>query len=128
VFYHLCANPHTQKRAQEELDRVIGDRDIEYADLDNLKYIDGIIKESLRLNPPSGGSISRAPVKDIKYKDYTIPKGTMVFFSAQMDAVKDEQFPNAREFKPERWESSTHSPFAYLPFGKGARSCLGQLR
>ncbi len=125
VFYHLCKNEHVLKKAQSIVDKVLGDRDVEYADVEDLQYLEWIVKEALRMNPPSSGVAARAPLKDIKYKDYTIPKGTMIFFSGAISANDDEYFPNAAEFKPERWESGNHNRYAFLTFGIGHRNCIG---
>lgn len=56
-FLAMVVHPEVQKRAQEELDHVVGrDRLPEYSDKDNLPYLDGVIRESLRWLPvaPSG--------------------------------------------------------------------------
>lgn len=46
-------------------------------------------------------------------------------------ALMDEYFPNAQEFKPERWikgdpEESHHHKYVVLPFGFGTRMCIGR--
>lgn len=47
----------------------------------------------------------------------------------------DDYFPDGKTFKPERWlrenketlaRGTKSTPFAYLPFGYGARSCIGR--
>lgn len=47
----------------------------------------------------------------------------------------EEYFPNAKTFAPERWlrksnesvaQGTKSTPFAYLPFGHGPRSCIGR--
>jgi cytochrome P450 len=53
LFYVMAMNPQVLKKAQEELDRVVGtDRLPAMSDLDQLPYINAVIKEVLRWNPP----------------------------------------------------------------------------
>jgi cytochrome P450 len=53
LFYVMAMNPHVLKKAQEELERIIGmDRLPTMSDLDQLHYINAVIKEVLRWNPP----------------------------------------------------------------------------
>jgi cytochrome P450 len=56
---------------------------------------------------------------------------TLVVFLHQLMAEMDEYFPNAQEFKPERWikgdpEESHHHKYVVLPFGFGTRMCIGR--
>jgi len=47
-FMAMVLYPQVQNKAQEELDRVVGNRLPEFSDRQNLQYINAMVKESLR--------------------------------------------------------------------------------
>ncbi|CAL9026588.1 unnamed protein product [Prunus brigantina] len=73
----LLCNPETLMKAKAELTQVIGpNRKIEESDIDNLPYLQGIIKETLRLHPPVPLLLPRKAIDDTKFMGYFIPKDT----------------------------------------------------
>mmetsp|Transcript_9050 Transcript_9050/g.16328 ORF Transcript_9050/g.16328 Transcript_9050/m.16328 type:complete len:152 (+) Transcript_9050:190-645(+) len=91
------------------------------------------MKEALRLCPPLILLIRQA-LKDVKVhaagKDYTIPEGDMVLISPSVGMRIPEVFAKPDEFDPDRFgpgrEEDKSSPFAYMGFGGGMHSCMGQ--
>jgi cytochrome P450 len=72
-------NPHVVKKAQEEVDRVVGsDRYPTWEDEENLPYIRAIIKELLRMRPPNKVGIHHASTEDDWYEGHFIQKGSTV--------------------------------------------------
>ncbi|ETO68700.1 hypothetical protein F444_14507 [Phytophthora nicotianae P1976] len=101
-------------------------------DVQQLTYLEAAIKESLRLNPVAP-LIGRTATQDVYFSDGTfVPSGTRVviptFAVARLQSIWGE---NAAEFKPERWIDPQSgkllvvSPFKFLVFLAGPRSCLG---
>ena len=75
----MVLNPDVQKRAQEEIDRVVGTSRLpEMADRDNLPYINAVVKEVLRWHPVTPLGVSHASSEDDTYKGYLIPKGAIL--------------------------------------------------
>ena len=82
----------------------------------------------MRLFPP-GWVIGRRALEDVIVGEYEVPRRTIVIAS-QYVIHRDERFwPQALEFRPERWldeqAQAARPKFAYFPFGGGARICIG---
>ncbi|KAJ0788961.1 putative cytochrome P450 [Helianthus annuus] len=78
----MLKNNHVMKKAQEELAEVVGLNNIvEETHLLKLKYLDAVIKETLRLHPVVPFLIPRSPSQDCMIAGYTIPKGCTVFLN-----------------------------------------------
>nr|CAD7456858.1 unnamed protein product [Timema tahoe] len=119
-----------QRKVLEELDAVFGDdveRSVTIEDLNNLKYIEQVIKESLRLYPVVP-FVPRTSTKDIEINGYTIPKGCDVFFNIYSLHRNPKIYPNPDEFDPENFSperSKGRHPYSFLPFSGGMRKCVG---
>jgi len=121
----LAQNPEVEAKLHEELDTVLAGRTPTLADLRQLPYTEMVIKESMRLYPPAW-SVGRITTEDVEITGYKMPEGTSIalsFYHLHRDARWWEE-PEA--FKPERYaEGSEHAKYTYLPFGGGARVCIG---
>jgi cytochrome P450 len=85
---------------------------------------DGIFKETLRLYPAAPAGL-REVAEDVRYKSWTIPKGSLLAYSIYATQRSPQVFDMPLSFKPERWQGSAPDPFGYLPFGYGLRYCIG---
>ncbi|XP_072940755.1 cytochrome P450 4C1-like [Epargyreus clarus] len=124
--------PKIQMKLFEELDEVFGesDRPLEKDDLQKLKYLDRVVKESLRLFPPVP-FIIRKVLEDIKLPSsgYTLPAGCGVVVSI-WGAHRDPRYwgPDAEMFDPDRFLPERFNlkyPCSFMPFSNGPRNCLG---
>ncbi|XP_051130115.1 geraniol 8-hydroxylase-like isoform X1 [Andrographis paniculata] len=126
----LMKNPMVMEKAQKELSEVVGlDNIVEEHHLPKLKYLDAVVKETLRLHPAIPLLVPRSPSQSSIVGGYTIPKDTMVFINAAY-IQKDPRYWNSPlEFKPERFLDNgcdfSGNSFHYLPFGSGRRMCAG---
>lgn len=78
----MTQNPQVVRKAQEELDRVVGSKRMPtWADEKNLPYIRAMIKETLRWRPLNQFGMSHATSEDDWYEGYFIPKGSIVTIS-----------------------------------------------
>ena len=75
----MALHPHVVRRAQEELDRVVGNERLPgLSDRENLPYISALLKELLRWACPLPVGVARRVMEDDTYKGYFIPAGTGV--------------------------------------------------
>lgn len=129
TFYLLSQNPDAERRLHEEIDEVLGDRDVKPEDFGKLKFAEHVVAESMRLYPPAW-TIGRLTTEPHRFGDFDIPKDSLVLAS-QFVMHRDTRFwEHADEFKPERWEKlsikEAGNKFIYFPFSKGVRNCIGE--
>uniref|UniRef100_A0A1I8NPQ6 Cytochrome P450 n=1 Tax=Stomoxys calcitrans TaxID=35570 RepID=A0A1I8NPQ6_STOCA len=137
VFLCISKNPEKQDKLRQEILSNIGKtQPFTLENMKNLPYLRACIKEALRIYPVMFGNI-RITGRDLSLSGYQIPKGTNAFMASNMLLHDDRYFPRPLEYIPERWLRSTdgqmdelcvknNSPFIFLPFGFGPRSCLGK--
>ncbi|XP_059224404.1 cytochrome P450 CYP12A2 isoform X2 [Stomoxys calcitrans] len=136
----LSKNPEKQAKLREEIMRVLPQKDSEFTEeaIKNMPYLRACIKESQRIYPLAVGNV-RVAAKDVVLSGYRIPAGQQVFMVSASLNMDEKYYPRAKEFLPERWlrqEKGTSeegsqalkpsSPFVFLPFGFGPRSCIGR--
>lgn len=128
----LLNNPHALKLAQEELDTVVGrDRWVQESDIESLKYLQAIVKETLRLYPPAPLTGLREALEDCYIGDYCVPKNTRVLVNIWKLQRDPTVWSEPDQFKPERFlkehkKVEFQGPsFEYIPFSAGRRSCPG---
>nr|CAB3458030.1 unnamed protein product [Digitaria exilis] len=130
----VVRNPRVQGKAQEELDRVVGrDRVLLETDLTSLSYLQALVKESLRLHPPTPLMLPHKASSSVKIAGYDIPKGANVIANVWAVARDPKVWDDPLEFRPERFVQESidvkGADFRVLPFGAGRRVCPGaQLR
>ncbi|KAK1281490.1 hypothetical protein QJS10_CPB22g01071 [Acorus calamus] len=127
----LSMHPHWQSLARAEVLHVCGSRDIPSRDhLAKLKTLGMILNESLRLYPPAVATIRRSKT-DVMLGKYSILRGTELLIP--IIAVHHDTAlwgPDAHEFNPARFTDgvarAARHPAAFIPFGLGARTCIGR--
>ncbi|KAK4840986.1 hypothetical protein QYF36_022999 [Acer negundo] len=104
----LLNNPHELKKVQNELLIHIGkDRAVEESDIKNLTYLQAVIKETLRLYPPSP-IIHRASIEDciLSSTGYHVPSGTRIMVNAWTIQRDGRVWSDPDKFQPERFLTS----------------------
>ncbi|GJJ11062.1 hypothetical protein Clacol_005293 [Clathrus columnatus] len=126
-FYTMLLNPEVQKRAQQELDEVVGSDALpSIEDSGRLKYINAILQELLRWNTVVPSGLPHVLMEDDVVGKYFIPKGTIVFGNTwSLLRNKSVYGSDADQFKPERF-LNTDTPLPDFAFGYGRRVCPGQ--
>ena len=127
TFYLLTQNPDAYLKLQQEVDEVLGERVATYADLPQLTYTTQVFKEALRLYPVSS-LVARVAKTKTQLGAYPIRKGEMVVLSPLVFHRHPDIYAQPEKFEPERFspENERKIPrYAYLPFGLGSRTCIG---
>ncbi|XP_072170240.1 cholesterol 24-hydroxylase-like [Diadema setosum] len=131
TIQQLGRHPNIAKKLRAEVDDVLGQKPtVQYDDLAKLEYMMKVLKETLRLYPPVGGT-TRKTARPIQYKHFTIPTGTSVSVLSSVMSRMEEYFDDPLLFNPERFDTSDEEGmrrrmYAYFPFSLGQRSCIGQ--
>nr|AVL92848.1 CYP450 [Locusta migratoria] len=124
--------PRVQDKLAAELDAVFADdphRLPTAADLRRLHYLDAVIKETLRLFPPAPVIHREVESRELKIGGCTLPVGASVLALSFCAHRHPDHFDSPLHFCPERFcepAGRPRHPFAYVPFGAGARICVGR--
>jgi len=130
AIYLLGLHTDIQNKVSEELEHIFqgSDRSVTMKDLNEMKYLERVIKESLRLYP-SVPFIGREITEDIKLDNYTIPAGVTLSVPIIYIHRNPDQFPDPEKFDPDNFlpeRVAKRHPYAYIPFSAGPRNCIGQ--
>jgi cytochrome P450 len=128
LWYALSENPDVAERLQSELDAVLPrDQAPNLEQLEQLPYMDRIIREVLRLYPPAP-AFPRDPITDQALGSRNVSAGTFVLVLPYATHRHPDFWTEPERFDPDRFlperEAERH-PYAYYPFGAGNRTCLG---
>lgn len=127
----LVSNWECMEKVKSELERVVGrGREVEESDIDNLPYLQAVVKETLRLHPPIPLLVPRRATKDTTFMAYHIPKDTQVLVNAWAIGRDPSFWDQPLDFKPQRFMDCTNidykgQHFGFIPFGAGRRICAG---
>ncbi|KAI4473569.1 hypothetical protein M0804_015280, partial [Polistes exclamans] len=131
LFLMLATFPDIQKQVYEELYDMYGPSDpddvpITLEDIKKMKYLERVIKETLRLFPPAP-FIGRTSCSDTKVNEnLVIPKNCSVVFGIFSLHRKDKYWTDPLRFNPDRFLPGNYNPKCFLPFSTGKRNCIGQ--
>nr|AUI38391.1 flavanone 3',5'-hydroxylase [Petunia x hybrida] len=129
----MMKNPAILKKAQAEMDQVIGrNRRLLESDIPNLPYLRAICKETFRKHPSTPLNLPRISNEPCIVDGYYIPKNTRLSVNIWAIGRDPQVWENPLEFNPERFLSGRNSKidprgndFELIPFGAGRRICAG---
>nr|WP_290223629.1 cytochrome P450 [Trichocoleus desertorum] len=123
AFYQVHRNPQVLEKLLHELDSR-GDRSSPM-ELAQLPYLNAICQEALRMYPVLPVIFPRIAKSPVKVAGQEFAAETTFIPSIYLVHYREELYPNAQQFQPERFLERQYSPSEYLPFGGGSRRCLG---
>ena len=126
----LIKHPHVMKKMQDELEKVVGfDKKVEESDLDQLEYLDMVVKEIFRLHPPAPLLIPHESLEDCTINGFHIPKKSRIIVNGWAIGRDPDVWIDPEKFFPERFMGSQIDmrgrDFELIPFGSGRRGCPG---
>ena len=124
AFERLLNLPDVLRRVVDELASVVGDGPLEPAHVARLTYLDGVVRETLRLRPIILMNV-RTLGRPAEIAGHELPAGTKAAPCIYLAHLRGEAFPDPTRFDPTRWFEGKPGAYEYLPFGGGSRRCLG---
>jgi cytochrome P450 len=113
AFELLLRNPPVLARLREEISADEGDA-----------YLDAVVKETLRLRPVIDAA-ERTLTVSRNVAGWELPAGVKVYPGIVLVHLREDLYPNARDFQPERFIDGAAESYSWLPFGGGIRRCIG---
>ncbi|EIW62519.1 cytochrome P450 [Trametes versicolor FP-101664 SS1] len=131
-FLAMASNPDAQRKAQAELDAVVGRQRLPtFADRESLPYVCALISECLRWRPVAPLGFPHRSTEDDCFRGYFIPKGTVTIANVWAYSRDTRYYPDPEAFSPERFlkdgkpNPDVLDPAAFV-FGYGRRICPGR--
>ena len=131
AIYLLTKYPETQERLIKESQTILGDDQWlqEYADHSKFAYLDGVANEAMRLKPVAPLLLFQ-PTEKAEIGGYVFEKDQRILVQTRRAGLQDENFTEAKDFKPSRWVKESKCPMhnmsSFVPFGGGPRYCPGR--
>jgi cytochrome P450 len=113
AFELLLHNPRSLSHLREELDGGADDH-----------YLNAVVKETLRVRPVIDAA-ERTLTKPRTVVGWELPPGVKVYPGIALIHMREDIYPRAGEFRPERFVDDQAESYTWLPFGGGIRRCLG---
>lgn len=129
TLFLLGLHPDIQENVFSEMETIFhgSNRSATIKDFNEMKLLERVIKESLRLYP-AVPLMGRTLSEDVQLDKYLLPAGCTIMIEV-FSLHRDERwFPNHEKFDPDRFlpeNTVNRHPYAYIPFSAGARNCIG---
>ncbi|XP_074089263.1 cytochrome P450 2C23-like [Macrotis lagotis] len=126
----LMKHPEIQAKVHEEIDRVIGStRRPSMQDRGKMPYVDAVVHEIQRYINLLPFGLPRSAPQNIHFRNYVIPKDTIIFPVLHSILNDRKVFPNPHQFNPENFldkSGNFQKNDYFMPFSLGKRICLGE--
>ena len=129
---YLMKNQSAMKKVQDEIRNTVGKKVyVDEDDIQKLKYLKAVVKETMRLQPTVPFLVPRETTQRCNIDGYDIEAKTLVQVNTYAIGRDPEVWDKADEFRPERFNGSSidlkGNDFELTPFGAGRRICPGML-
>ena len=124
ALYWLHRQPEIKTKLLTELKE---NADQESASIFKLPYLTAVCNETLRIHPVAMLTFPRQVMTDTELLGKKIPKDTVLLGCIYLTHHREDIYPEADKFNPERFLNRQYSPYEFMPFGGGVRRCLGEV-
>ena len=129
AMVYLLQHPEVMRRAQAELDSVVGtQRIVQESDLEHLPYLEAVMKEVSRVQPGAPIAITHESREETQVSGYNLPARTRLLFNIHAIHRDPNVYNRPDEFDPSRFlkpHGGGHDSYQFMPFGAGRRICPG---
>ncbi|MEO1093851.1 MAG: cytochrome P450 [Cyanobacteria bacterium J06638_28] len=122
AFYWIHYLPSVKTTLMAELDQHHGANQLT---ISRLPYLNAVCNEALRIYPVGLVTLLRRTEKACQVMGYDLQPGDLVTACIYLLHHREDVYPQADEFRPERFLERSFSPYEFLPFGGGSRRCIG---
>ena len=124
ALYWIHYLPEVGKKLLAELDTL--EENPSPMSIVKLPYLTAVCNETLRIYPVAMVTFVRVVQEDgVELLGYSLPPGTAVNGCIYLTHHREDLYPNPKQFQPERFLERQYSPYEFMPFGAGARRCIG---
>lgn len=124
ALHLLATNPDVQHRLKAETDRVLAGGELDPAHLPSLGLASRVVTETLRLYPPAW-MMTRVVREDAELGGVRFKGGSTIVLSPYLLHRRPDLYDDPERFDPDRWLDGQPDRATYIPFGAGARKCIG---
>jgi cytochrome P450 len=124
TLFLLGQHPAIMRQLYQEIESTVSGEAPTADEIARMPLMERVVKESMRILPASAYS-QRTCSNPTMLAGVSLSRGTPVIFSQYVTHHMPELYPEPELFRPDRWIGATVSPYAYLPFGAGAKMCIG---
>ncbi|AKG24327.1 cytochrome P450 [Calothrix sp. 336/3] len=123
ALYWIHKFPEVKEKLLAELDTVPDKSDLNT--LLKLPYLNAVCNETLRIYPVAMLTFPRSVKNTLTLSGHELQPGTLVMGAIYLTHQREDLYPNPKQFRPERFLERQYSPYEFVPFGGGARRCVG---
>lgn len=123
ALYWIHSLPEVASKLTKELTETNLTPDL--AAVSKLPYLNAVCQETLRLYPIAMLAFPRIPKQPFTLLGQEFPAGTVLVPCIYLVHHREDLYPQSYQFRPERFLERSFSPSEFLPFGGGARRCIG---
>ena len=124
ALYLIHQHPQVLEKLLAELDTLGESPDP--MSIFRLPYLTAVCNETLRLRPVTLITFPRVVQEPVELLGHSLEPGTILCGCMYLLHQREDLYPQAKQFQPERFLERQYSPYEFMPFGGGVRRCLGE--
>ena len=124
ALYWIHSLPEVKAKLMHEIESVSDPDD--WMSIFKLPYLTAVCNETLRIHPVAMVTFPRVVEEPVELLGYKLEPKTIVLGCIYLLQHREDLYPDAEKFRPERFLERQFSPYEFMPFGAGVRRCVGE--